>query len=186
MMRALPDDLPFDQLHIDTLSSYLLSTGWKRAEPKYSDMLDFTRDVPGRDLPDLITIPADEQSIIFKGFMAMAVLRLADIEEMTPQEIAEEILDTAYYLQQTADKDLEEERTVEGLVVNLNTEKPGKRIVTLSTEEWSEVSFAAEPDQHAFACDAYREGKIINVRGKLSRGKGKSWILLNPHDLQYA
>jgi len=55
-------------------------------------MIVFTRDEMEGDPPSLVTVPAREQSSEFRAYMAMAVVRLADVEETTPQDIAEKIL----------------------------------------------------------------------------------------------
>jgi len=92
MIRSIPGDLPLDHLNFDNLSSYLLSTGWRRAAHEDNRMIVFTRDEMEGDPPSLVTVPAREQSSEFRAYMAMAVVRLADVEETTPQDIAEKIL----------------------------------------------------------------------------------------------
>ena len=372
MIRSIPGDLPLDDLNLDNLSSYLLSTGWKRAMSKDNRMIVFTRDEEDGDSPSLVTVPAREQSSDFRGYMAMAIVRIADVEETTPQNIAEKILsvgqdiislrlllpsherpsleiassmfcglrnliiygacmekdkrrhfdhpfrvgreqaqhfqlahtfrgsfgftiesnmadtsqhtlqdsysslplqrkvleritrgllftksaqqkqnpeeisqnfeqgfnanmckavvdmlqemqdtqvvysvswsrhlppsqdvaqvtpilldretshylqEAAQYLEQTADKDLEDDRTLEGLIISLSSEKPNERIVTISSEEWGKISFSAQPDEYTAACNAHQEGRVISVRGKLTKpGKRRPWILLSPHDFHF-
>ncbi len=51
----------------------------------------FARDEIEGEPPSLVTLPAHEQSSEYRSQMAMAVVRLADVEETTPQDIVEKI-----------------------------------------------------------------------------------------------
>src|SRR5260370_42660189 len=81
----------------------------------------------------------------------------------------------AQYLEKTADKDFEEDRTVRGFITNLSFEKPTDNgTITISTEEWGKVSFSAKPDEYIAACSARGEERVISITGKLvKQGKRK-------------
>ena len=113
-----------------------------------------------------------------------------DVAQIAPilldRETSRYLQEAAQYLEQTADKDLEEDRTLEGLIISLSSEKPNERIVTISSEEWGKISFSAQPDEYTAACNAHSEERVISVRGKLTKpGKRKPWILLSPHDFHF-
>ena len=74
--------------------------------------------------------------------------------------------EAAQYLERTADKDLEEDRTLEGLIISLSSEKSNEKIITISTEEWGKVSFSVKSDEYTAACNAHREGHVISIKGK--------------------
>jgi hypothetical protein len=89
------------------------------------------------------------------------------------------------YLEQTAEADLEEERTVEGLITSLSSEDQASRSVTISAEGFGKVSFLLGPEEYVVACNAHRDGRIVSVKGKLRRpGKRGPLTLVSPSNFQ--
>jgi hypothetical protein len=155
----------------------------------------FAHDEGEGESPSLVALPVNEQFNDFSTRMAEAIMRVADVEQISPHDVVRKIQSleketsrylqkAAQYLEKTADKDFEEDRTVRGSITNLSFEKPTDNgTITISTEEWGKVSFSAKPSEYIAACSARGEGQIISVRGKLvKQGKRKPWELINPHD----
>jgi hypothetical protein len=110
-----------------------------------------------------------------------------DVAQISPipleKETSRYLQEAAQYLEKTADKDLEEDRTLRGSITNLSFEKPTDGTITISTEEWGKVSFSAKPDEYIAACSTRGEGQVISITGKLvKQGRRKPWRLLNPHN----
>ncbi len=97
--------------------------------------------------------------------------------------ISHYLKEAALYLK-IADKDLEEEKVLKGHITNLSFEEPTEEgIITLFTEEWGRVNFAAKPDEYLAACNARETKQMISITGRLvKQGKRKPWKLLNPHN----
>ena len=113
-----------------------------------------------------------------------------DVAQIHPilleQETSRYLQQAAQYLKKNADKDLEEDKILEGHIISLSSEKPTERTITILTEEWGKVSFSAQPSEYTAACNAHGEGQVISVKGKLTKqGKRKPWALLHPHDFHF-
>ncbi|HEX4204828.1 MAG TPA: hypothetical protein VHZ51_11665 [Ktedonobacteraceae bacterium] len=109
----------------------------------------------------------------------------SDVSHITPilldRGTSSYLREAAEYLERTADTDLEEEKTVTGLITSLSSEGPAVGMVTISTEGFGKVSFSLQPKDYAVACDAHRDGQAVSVRGKLARqGKRGPLTLLHP------
>jgi hypothetical protein len=195
MIRYIPESLSYAHLSLDSFISYLQSTSWRRVEYKDQRRIIFAHDEEEGESPSLVALPVNDKFRDFPTRIAEAVMRVADVEQVSPQDVVRRIQslekETSRYLQkatqhleETADKDFEEDRTVRGFITNLSFEKPTDNgTITISTEEWGKVSFSATPDEYIAACSARGEGQIISVRGKLVKhGKRQPWELLNPHD----
>src|SRR5437870_2909753 len=98
------------------------------------------------------------------------------------REISSYLQEAGDYLEQTADADLEEEKTIEGLITNLSDEEQASRVVTISAEGVGKVSFTLDEKAYADACDAHRDRRIVKVSGKLGRrGKKGPLVVSGPH-----
>ncbi|HLZ81127.1 MAG TPA: hypothetical protein VKP04_05795, partial [Ktedonobacteraceae bacterium] len=87
--------------------------------------------------------------------------------------------------ERTADADLEGDKTVEGLIINLHSEDQTARVVTVLAEGFGKVNFSLEPKEYAIACNAHRDGYPISAKGQLVRqGKRGPLTLLSPRDFQ--
>jgi hypothetical protein len=110
-----------------------------------------------------------------------------DVAEVAPilfdRETSSYLQEAGDYLEQTANADLEGERTIEGPITNLSSEDRATRVVTISAEGFGKVSFSLDAKDYAAACDAHRDGHTISVRGRLTRrGRRGPLTLQGPHD----
>jgi hypothetical protein len=110
-----------------------------------------------------------------------------DVAQLPPllfgRELSSYLQEAGDYLEQTANADLEEERTVEGPITNLSSEDQATRVVTISAEGFGKVSFSLDAKDYAAACDAHRDGHPVSVSGRLMRrGRRGPLTLQGPHD----
>src|SRR6266852_6254385 len=131
MIRSIPASLFLAHLSLDSFISYLQSTGWRRVEYKDHRRMVFAHDDEEGEDPSLVALPANEQFSDFSTRMAEAIMRVADVEQISPQDVVRKIQSmeqdispipleketsrylqkAAQYLEKTADKDFEEDRT---------------------------------------------------------------------------
>jgi hypothetical protein len=110
----------------------------------------------------------------------------SDVAEVAPilfdRETSSYLKEAGDYLEQTANADLENERTVEGPITNLSSEDRAARVVTISAEGFGKVSFSLDAKDYAAACDAHRDGHTVSVQGRLRRrGKRGPLTVQGPH-----
>jgi hypothetical protein len=72
---------------------------------------------------------------------------------------------------------------VQGPIIELNSDNPEHRKVTVKWEEGRRIIIPLELEDYQFACDAHRNDHSISVSGKLKKIR-KSWTLEDPHDLE--
>jgi hypothetical protein len=113
----------------------------------------------------------------------------SDVSQITSilldREASYYLREAAEYLERTADDDLEGDKTVEGLIINLHSEDQTARVVTVLAEGFGKVSFALEPKEYAIACNAHRDGYTVSAKGQLGRqGRRGTLTLLNPRNFQ--
>ena len=89
----------------------------------------------------------------------------------------------AKYLEETVDKDLLGERTIEGRITELKSTSEEGGMVTLAAEGIGKVNFSLGSEEYSFACNAHRDGNFIVVGGTLTRPR-RRLILESPHDLR--
>ena len=73
--------------------------------------------------------------------------------------------------------------TVQGPIIELNSDDPERRKVIVKWEEERRITIPLELEDYQFACDAHRNDRSISVRGRLKKVR-KSWALEDPHDLR--
>ncbi len=109
------------------------------------------------------------------------VARIAPI--VLDREAPYYLRDAAKYLERAATTNIEKDKTIEGPVISLSFENQSERVVTLLADGYGKVSFTLEAKDYANACDAHRDGLIVNVSGTLRRKTKRGlWTLLSPHN----
>lgn len=91
--------------------------------------------------------------------------------------------DTAPLAALTTDTLTEGPVVIQGPVIELNSDNPERRKITVKWEEGGRVTVPLDLEDYQFACDAHRNGHSISISGKLKKVR-KSWTLEDPHDLK--
>ncbi|HEY4034331.1 MAG TPA: hypothetical protein VGL94_10245 [Ktedonobacteraceae bacterium] len=103
MIRSIPASLSLAHLSLDSFISYLQSTGWRRVEYKDQRRIVFAHDEGEGEAPSLVALPANEQFSDFSTRIAEAIMRVADVEQIIPQDVVRKIQslekETSRYLQ---------------------------------------------------------------------------------------
>jgi hypothetical protein len=91
MIKNTSQTLLLDHLTLDNFISYLRSTGWRRVKYQDDRLIVFAKDEEGEEQPDLVILPAQESFRDFASRIAEAVMRLADIEQTSTDDIVQKI-----------------------------------------------------------------------------------------------
>jgi hypothetical protein len=91
MIKIIPSHHSVDHLTLDNFIAYLNSTGWRRIEDHNDRRIVFVKDTDDGEPPFLVALPANEQFSNFTSGIAMAVRRLADVEETSTEDIIRKI-----------------------------------------------------------------------------------------------
>jgi hypothetical protein len=93
MIIIIPESLFHAHLSLDSFISYLQSTGWRRVEYKDQRIMVFAHDEGEGACPSLVALPVNEQFRDFPIRIAEAVMRVADVEQISPQDVVRKIKD---------------------------------------------------------------------------------------------
>jgi hypothetical protein len=91
MIRSIPANSSVDHLSLDNFMAYLQSTGWRRVEYHDDHTIVFVYDTDEGEPPFVVALPANEQFSNFTHRIAVAVRRLADVEEISPEDVIRKI-----------------------------------------------------------------------------------------------
>ncbi|HEX4206937.1 MAG TPA: hypothetical protein VHZ51_22575 [Ktedonobacteraceae bacterium] len=92
MIKIIPRHPSLGYLSLDDFIAYLKTAGWKPIKYLDDRMLVFARAVDDTgEQPSLIALPANEQLSDFTGRIAEAVRRLADVEQISSEDVVQKI-----------------------------------------------------------------------------------------------